>query len=85
MVEPKTMRAYVINLGEKDARNVKIRLRNPPDKGGDVFAEGVVPLIAKRGEAIGVLPLTAEWRVWGQWQMEVEAPGCNVLVFRLGR
>ena len=86
LIEPKTMRPYLINLGDRDAQNVKVRLRNPPDKGGDVFAEGVVPLIPKRGEAIGVLPVTAEWRVWvGQWEMEVEAPGCEVLVFRLGR
>jgi len=85
MAEPKTMRSYLINLGEKDARNVKVRLRNPPDKGGNIFAEGTVPLIAKRDEAIGVLPVTAEWRVWGQWQMEVDAPGCDVLVFKLGR
>jgi hypothetical protein len=82
LVEPKTMRAYLINLGDKDAHNVKVRLRNPPNKGGDVFAEGIVPLIPKRSEAIGVLPVTAEWRVWvGQWEMQVEAPGCEVLVF----
>ena len=84
LVEPKTMRPYLINLGDQDAQNVKVRLRNPPDKGGDVFAEGVVPLIPKRGEAIGVLPVTAKWCVWvGEWEMEVEAPGCEVLVFRL--
>jgi len=86
LVEPKTMRPYLINLGDQDAQNVKVRLRNPPDKGGDVFAEGVVPLIPKRGEAIGVLPVTAKWRVWvGEWEMEVEAPGCEVLVFSLRR
>jgi hypothetical protein len=86
LVEPKTMRPYLINLGDQDAQNVKVRLRNPPDKGGDVFAEGVVPLIPKRGEAIGALPVTAKWRVWvGEWEMEVEAPGCEVLVFRLRR
>jgi hypothetical protein len=45
LVEPKTMRTYLINLGDQDAQNVKVRLRNPPDKGGDVFAEGIVPLI----------------------------------------
>jgi hypothetical protein len=82
MVEPKTMRPYLINLGDMDAQDVKVRLRNPPDKGGDVFAEGVVPLIPKRSEAVGVLPVTAEWRVWvGEWKIEVEAPGCDVLVF----
>ena len=80
LVEPKTMRPYLINLGDQDAQNVKVRLRNPPDKGGNVFAEGVVPLIPKRSEAIGVLPVTAEWHVWvGQWEMEIEAPGCDVL------
>jgi hypothetical protein len=86
LVEPKTMRPYLINLGDQDAQNVKVRLRNPPDKGGDVFAEGAVPLIPKRGEAIGTLPVTSKWRVWvGEWEMEVEAPGCDVLVFRFRR
>jgi hypothetical protein len=86
LVEPKTMRPYLINLGDQDARNVKVRLRNPPDKGGDVFAEGVVPLVPKGSEAVGVLPVSAEWRVWvGEWEMEVEAPGCEILVFRLRR
>jgi hypothetical protein len=80
--EPKVMRPYLINLGDKDAQNVKVRLRNPPDKGGNVFAEGVVPLVPKRAEAIGVLPVTAEWHEWvGQWEMEVEAPGCDILLF----
>jgi len=84
--EPKTMRLYLINLGDQDARNVKVRLRNPPDKGGNVFAEGVVPLIPKRAEAIGVLPVIAEWHEWvGEWEMEVEAPGCEVLPFKLRR
>ena len=82
LVEPKTMRPYLINLSDTDAQNVRVRLRNPPDKGGDVFAEGVVPLIPKRGEAIGVLTSTARARVWvGEWEMEVEAPGCEILLF----
>ncbi len=81
--EPKAMRAYLMNLGDKDAQNVKVRLRNPPNQGGGVFAEGVVPLIPKRSEAIGVLPVTAQWRVWvGQWILEVDAPGCDVLSFK---
>ena len=83
LAQPKTMRAYLINLGDKDAQNVKVRLRNPPDKGGEVFAEAVVPLIPRRSEAIGVLPVNGTWRVWvGQWEVEVEAPGCQTLVFR---
>jgi hypothetical protein len=86
LVEPKTMRPYLINLGDRDAQNVRVRLCNPLDKGGDVFAQGVVPLIPKRSEAIGVLPVTAEWHEWvGEWEMEVEAPGCEVLAFRLRR
>ena len=84
LVEPKMMRPYLINLGDKDAQNVKVRLRNPPDKGGNVFAEGVVPLVPKRAEAVGVLPVTAEWHEWvGEWEIEVEAPGCDVLVYKL--
>jgi hypothetical protein len=82
IAEPKAMRAYLINLGDQDAQNVKVRLRNPPKLGGNVFAEGVVPLIPKRSEAIGVLRVTDVWRVWvGQWILEVDAPGCDVLSF----
>jgi hypothetical protein len=86
LAEPETLRPYLINLGDQDAQNVKVRLRNPPEKGGNVFAEGVVPLIPKRAEAIGVLPVTGQALVWvGEWEMEVEAPGCEVLAFKLGR
>jgi hypothetical protein len=83
LVVPKTFRPYLINLGDQAAQNVKVRLRNPPDKGGNVFAEGVVPLIPPRSEVVGVLPATAQWQVWvGQWEMEVDAPGCDVLAFK---
>jgi hypothetical protein len=83
MVEPKTMRAYIINLGDRDAHDVKLRLRNPPNQGGNVFAEGVAPLIPKRSEAIGIMPVKDLWRVWvGQWIVEVDAPGCEVLTYK---
>jgi hypothetical protein len=83
LAEPTTLRAYLINLGDQDAQNVKVRLRNPPDHGGNVFAEGVVPLIPKQGEAIGVLRVTGAWRVWvGAWILEVDAPGCDVITYR---
>jgi hypothetical protein len=83
LVEPKTMRAYIINLGDEDARNVKVRLRNPLRLGGNVFAEGVVPVVPKRSEVIGVLPVTGQWRVWvGQWTIELDAPLCDVLTFK---
>ena len=81
-VEPKTLRAYIMNLGDRDATNVQVRLRNPKDKGGNVFATGVVPVVPKRGEAIAVLPLTVELKAWQTWGMEVEAPGCRVIVYR---
>jgi hypothetical protein len=83
LAEPKTLRAYLINLGEQDAQNVKVRLRNSPNLGGNVFAEGEVPLIAKQDEAIAVLRVTGTWRVWvGAWVLEVDAPGCDVLTFK---
>jgi hypothetical protein len=83
LAEPKVMRAYLINLGDQDARNVKVRLRNPPDQGGSLIAEGVVPLIPKRSDSIGELRVTGQWRVWvGDWVLEVEAPGCDVLTFK---
>ena len=83
MGDPKAMRAYLINLGDADAQNVKVRLRNLPNLGGNVFAEGVVPLIPKRSETVGVLPVKDLWREWvGQWIVEVDAPGCDVLTFK---
>jgi hypothetical protein len=81
LVQPKTMRAYLLNLGERDATDVRIRLRNPKDQGGNVFAEGVVPVVPKRGEATAVLPVTAEWKVWKTWEMEVEGKGCEVKIY----
>jgi hypothetical protein len=81
--EPKTFRAYLINLGDQDAVNVKVRLRNPSSLGDNVFAEGEVPLIPKRSEAVAALSITAAWKVWvGQWTLEVECPGCDVLTFK---
>ena len=81
LVEPKTMRAYLMNLGEQDARDVRIRLRNPKDKGGNVFAEAVVPVVPKRGAVTAVLPVTAEWKVWKTWEMEVEGKDCEVKIY----
>ncbi len=82
LVEPKTMRACLLNLGDHDATDVRIRLRNPKDKGGNVFAEGVVPVVPKRGEVTAVLPVTAEWKVWKTWEMEVEGKGCEARIYQ---
>jgi hypothetical protein len=82
LVKPTTMRACLLNLGDRDATNVRIRLRNPKDKGGNVFAEAVVPVVPKRGEVTAVLPVTAEWKVWKTWEMEVEGEGCEVRIYQ---
>ena len=83
LAEPTTMRAYLINFGDTDAKNVKVRLRNLPKFGGNVFAEGVAPLVPRHSEAIAVLPVTDKWREWvGQWILEVDAPGCDVHIFK---
>ena len=82
LAQPATLRAYLMNLGDQDALNVTIHLRNPPDKGGDVFAEGAVPVIPKRSATVAVLTVTGAWHVWiGQWLEEVDAPGAEVQVF----
>ena len=83
MGDPKAMRVYMINLGDEDAHNVKVRLRNRPNLGGNVFAEGVVPLVPKRSETIGVLRVTDVWREWvGQWIIEIDAPGSDTLIYK---
>lgn len=83
IAKPTVMRAYLINLGDHDAQNVRVRLRNPPNQGGNVFAEGEVPIIPRRSIAIGVLPVTDVWKVWvGEWAMEVEGAGCDIINFK---
>ena len=83
-VQPLTMRAYILNLGDQDATNVQVRLRNTKDKGDNVFAVGVVPVIPKHEAATATLPF-ADWskvKSWKTWGLEVEAPGCEVVVYK---
>ncbi|MFP4058726.1 MAG: hypothetical protein ACLF0G_17805 [Candidatus Brocadiia bacterium] len=80
LVEPRTFRLLLLNLGREPARNVAVRLRNPEGKGGEVFARGVANVPA-RGVAAAVLPVVGQWEVWKTWEVELEAPGCEVLVF----
>jgi len=82
LVKPNTMRAYVLNLGESDATNVKIRLRDAQDKGGQVFAQGIVSVIPKHGETTAVLPVKQEWKSWKTWQIEVQSPNSEVIVYK---
>jgi hypothetical protein len=80
---PTFMRPYIINLGDTDANNVTVRLRNRPELGGKVFAQGVIPLIPARKEAVGVLPVSDPWLEWvGQWTLEIDAPGCDVQIYK---
>lgn len=80
LTKPKTMRVLMINLGEKVASNFNVRLRNPKDKGDNVFAQGTVNVPGK-SVAISVLPVTAKWQVWKTWDIEVDGDGCEVLIF----
>ncbi|MDP6438494.1 MAG: hypothetical protein QGH74_02570 [Candidatus Brocadiia bacterium] len=82
-VRPITFRAFVMNLGEKDATNVRFRLKNPgPD--GDVFADATVDVLPARSITIAVMPLLPDrtWEVWsGRWKLLVDAPGCEVMSY----
>jgi hypothetical protein len=73
-----------MNLGSQDAKDVKVRLANPKDMGGDVFAEGTVNLIPKQYAVEAVLSMTQAgeaWKVWKTWDIQIEAPGCDTKVF----
>jgi len=84
MVHPYAFRLYIMNLGSQDAKDVKVRLANPKDQGGDVFAEGTVGLIPKQRAVEAVLSMTQTgeaWKVWKTWEIQIEAPGCDTKVF----
>jgi hypothetical protein len=80
LVKPKTMNATILNVGKQPARHVRVRLRNRSDKGGKVFAEGVVNVPA-RSVATAVLPVTGKWKSWKDWPMEIEPPSGDSVVF----
>lgn len=82
LVEPKVMRAFLMNLGDRDATHVHIALRNPQDKGGDIFATGVVDVIAAHGEVEATLTVTAEWKSWKTWIMEIDVPDGTTKIFQ---
>jgi hypothetical protein len=84
LTSPKTMHVLLMNLGDKDATNIRVRLRNPKDKGGDVFAQGIANVPGK-SIATAILPVTAEWRAWKAWEIEVEGRGCEVIIFPQGK
>jgi hypothetical protein len=90
LVQPVAFRALIMNLGGKDAAGAKIRLRNTPDKGGDVFAEGTARSLPAGKVSVALLsvlgpPGSSPWKSWLDWVMEVEAPGAEVLQFKWAR
>ena len=83
LAEPLTFRALILNLGDTNATNVIVRLRNPDAHGGNVFAKGIVDVPA-RSVAVAVLPVFAEFKAWtGEWEMEVDAADAEVLMHNL--
>ena len=84
LVHPYAFRLYIMNLGSQDAKEVKVQLANPEDQGGDVFAEGTVDLIPRQGSVEAVLSMTQAdktWKGWKNWDIRIEAPGCDTKVF----
>ena len=81
---PVTVRALILNLGQADATDVIVRVRNPGE-GGAIFAKGIADVPA-RSVGIAVLPAIAQWKGWtGQGKMEVAAPGGQALIFNYAR
>ncbi len=84
--QPPTARVLLMNLGEKGAKGVKLRLRSPGDR-GQVWAEGLVDLPARR-VTVAALPILPgkTYSGWvGTEEIEVVAPGCQVFTFRDSR
>ena len=82
VVKPYTFRVPILNMGEEDAKNVIVRLRNP-GKDGDIFAKGIVDIPA-RSVGVAILPVIPghKWKTWiGRWELLVEAPGSKVLIY----
>ena len=83
LAEPLTFRAIVINLGDTDATDVILRLRDPAAQGGNLFAKGVADVPA-RSIGVAVLPAFDHFNSWtGEWELEVDAPDCEVMLHNL--
>ena len=75
-------RVLMMNLGEKDARGIKVRLRRPGE-GGEAWAEVKVDIPA-RSVVVALVPILPgkTYHGWlGTEIMEVDAPGCEVFNF----
>ena len=79
--EPQVARVLMMNLGEQDADDLQVRLR---DRKHGVWAEGPVDIPA-RSVVVAILPMGEGQTFWG-WGgtsiMEIDAPdGCEVFTF----
>lgn len=86
LVRPMIFRALMMNLGKQDAKKIKVSLQNRGES-GEIWAEGTLDIPA-RSVKVAELPVLPgkEMREWvGSWIMSVEAPDCEVFVFRDAR
>ena len=81
LVQPRILRVFLLNIGSKSARNIKIRLRNPTDQGGNVFADGELSFLPERFGVAAVLAWTGDAKVWKTWTLEIDAEGCEVYIY----
>ena len=84
--QPPVARVLMMNLGDQDAKGIKVALRSTGE-GGEVWAEGPV-VIPARSVVAAVLPILPgkRWHGWtGTEIMEVDAPGCEVFNFKDSR
>ena len=81
LVQPETLRVYLLNIGNKAARNVKIQLRNPAEMGGDVFAEGELMFLPEKFGIPASLTWSGETKVWKTWTLDIEAEECEIHIF----
>ncbi len=80
--KPPVARVLMMNLGEKDAEGVKVRLRSRGE-GSEPWAAGTVGIPA-RSVIVALVPILPgkSFRGWnGSEIMEVDAPGCEVFNF----
>ena len=77
--QPPVARVLMMNLGRKDAKDIKAGLRSPGE-GGGVWAEGRVDIPAQ-SVVVAILPILPgkQWHGWGGTEiLELDAPGCEV-------
>ena len=69
LATPLTYRTLILNLGERDARNVLIRLKHADD--GPCFAKTVVSKIPKRSVTTIELQPVLPMHGWDTWKLEI--------------